>query len=121
MKQRDAGGLDPGVEEYLAIVSDEGIWVGDAQEGVSRRRAVAAAIRVRSMFQRWSASLCDDAILPMEEIGKLLSATDQGVGGFEEGSASRGGADSVRTGAGDNPIFPTDEDTPPVASPVAPQ
>ncbi len=104
---------DPGIEEYLGIVADEGIRVGDAQEGVPRRRAISAAIRVRSMFHEWADSLCDDSLSSMEETAALLSASSQG------GSSS--GAASGLGGSGVYPIFPMDvESFPPLASPVVP-
>jgi hypothetical protein len=103
---------DPDIEEYLGIVADEGIRVGDAGEGVPRRRAISAAIRVRSMFKEWAESLCDDSLRAMEEAAALLAASNQGGG---SGAASGAGI-SIQ------PIFPTDVDSIPfVATPVLPE
>jgi hypothetical protein len=103
---------DPDIEEYLGIVADEGIGVGDAQAGVPRRSAISAAIRVRSMFHRWADSLCDDSLSALEEAAALLAASNQGG----SGSAASGAGISVQ------PIFPTDVNrTRFVASSVVPE
>ncbi len=121
IKQRDGS-----IEEYLGVASDEGFKLGDADEPVSRRRAIAAAVRLRSLFDRWKTSRCNDSLIALDELSALIMAAGSGDGGGQEGPGvvNQGAIPGVvvRTPVDDssNPILPSPGGDPDVSSPTRP-
>lgn len=117
---------DEVVEEYLGLASDEGFTMGSAMEPVSRRRAIAAAIRLRSLFERWKATRCKDTLVALEEVGALILAAGMEAMTDDRTTAAPGEMPPANAGSSDqptdprNPIVPTGGGAPPVASPVQP-
>jgi hypothetical protein len=116
---------DGAIAGYLGVVSDEGFKLGDAAETVSRRLAVAAAVRLKSLFDRWKAARCNDLLLPLDEMSTLIVAAESGEGvvGLEGSTQRVPPGVTVRTPDDDssNPIFPVvPGDDPDVSSPTRP-
>ncbi len=117
---------DSSIEEYIGIASDEGFKLGDAEEPVSRRSAIAAAVRLKSLFDRWKSARCNDSLIALDEMSALIMAAGSRDGG-EEGSTRGLGQISIpgvviQTPVDDsnNPIFPTPGGDPDVSSPTRP-
>jgi hypothetical protein len=119
IKQRDGS-----IEEYLGVASDEGFKLGDADEPVSRRRAIAAAVRLRSLFDRWKAARCNDSLIALDELSALIMAAGSGGSGQEgsvlEQTVVPGVVVRTPMDDGDNPVFPTPGGDPDVSSPTRP-
>lgn len=113
---------DDSMNEYLGVASDEGFKMSNASERVTRRRAIAAAVRLRSLFDRWKNSHCDDTIVALERAGYLLLAGRQSTTDETTASDSNMPPASVGSGGADarNPIFPTEGVEQPVASSIQP-
>lgn len=113
-------------EEYLAAVAGEGFKVDKAADTVNRRRAIAAAIRLRSLFNRWKVSRCKDTLVALEQLGALIiaAAGTQDLTG-EPGERANNvpmatGVASVEPTDPSNPIFPSGGQ-PTVSSPIKPE
>jgi hypothetical protein len=116
------------IDEYMGAVTEEGFRMQGATEQVSRRRAISAAIRLRSLFERWKASRCKDTVIALEKLGALLMAGARRDADAETRGLALPGlpGDNVPRAAPDpesvdgrNPVLPTGEE-PPVASPLKP-
>jgi hypothetical protein len=113
---------DGSVDEYMGITMEEGFTMRGADEPVSRRHAINAALRLRSLFERWKNSRCRDTIVALEETAALLLA----AGSREERADTEGLGDRIpnatasASDSGRNPVFPADSGETPVASPIKP-
>jgi hypothetical protein len=112
---------DGSTEAYINVVEDEGFKMGEAEENVLRRDALAAARRLRDRFLKLAALRCEDSLVAIEAMAaarsvQVSSAPDPS--GLGNAPGAEAGASQVSF---NEPVFPpVDGEEPEVASPVQP-